>query len=215
MKKKVLLSVAIFTIILTSTVYGIMLAQNGSKAIKIEVINNKRVAMPLDTEYLFEQAEKSKKLQFVTDMTGLSTEVSEYLIKQCELRELDIFLVLGLMKLESNFNTKAVGSKGERGLGQLMENTAKPLAKNLGLEYNPDYLFDPKYNIRLFTTQLWYLNKVLDKDIHKVLTAYNRGEYGLKKYMASRAGKRNPAVSDYSLKVLEYASKFKKQYDNN
>lgn len=161
-----------------------------------------------------EQSYFNQKIQFICDISGLTYDESKYLLNKCNEKNLDLFLVLGLMRVESNFDKNAVGSLGERGLGQLMENTAKPVAKNLGLNYDPEMLFEPKYNINLFTTQLTYLKSIFKNDLHKALTAYNRGQYGLKRYMASRSSRTNPAESTYSNKVIKYRNKFYNEFKN-
>ena len=210
MSKKVILLIIMSIIILFSgTVYGIMLKQYDRNTLNFEVINNKKVVSVITDERIFE---KTKESEYITEKFGLEEGVAAYLVEQCQEKKIDLFLVLGLIRTESNFNTMVVGTQGERGLGQLMENTAKPLAKNLGIEYDPEKLFEPKYNIKLFMTQLKYLNDILDNDLHKVLTAYNRGEYGLKRYMTSREGIRNPAQSSYSSKVLKYAYEYRAQF---
>lgn len=220
MSKKVTIYITLcITILFGSTVYGIMLNQVNYKVLNLENTTGDKVIsyIELHSQLLTDNTEKSErnsKVNFIMDKTSFTEDIANYLIDQCKEKGLNLFMVLGLMKLESNFNPKLVGSKGERGLGQLMENTAKPLAKNLDLKYDPDLLFEPKYNILLFTTQLQYLEKVYKDDRHKVLTAYNRGQYGLKKYMASRRNSRNPAVSIYSSKVLQYANKFELEYEN-
>jgi len=175
------------------------------------VIENQKV---LDNLFNNEVAYRNSIIRFIVKETRLEYDEADFLVGKCEDKNLDIFLVLGLIKVESNFNSRLVGSQGERGLGQLMENTAKPLAKNMDINYDPELLFKPEYNITLFTTQLEYLTKYLSGDIHKILTAYNRGQYGLKKYMASRGSRRNPAQSIYSDRVLQYASYYSRQYNN-
>lgn len=158
------------------------------------------------------EPEEITEVKFISNNTGLAYNESRYLLDQCDDKNLDLFLILGLMKLESNFDKMAVGTSGERGLGQLMENTAEPIAKNLGIDYDPEMLFEPKYNIELFTTQLAYLKKVFRNDVHMALTAYNRGEHGLKKYMVSRSNRSNPAKSTYSDKVIKYRNEFYNEY---
>lgn len=152
-------------------------------------------------------------LKYAAQLTGLNKNDIILLFEECKEKQIDVFVVLGLMKVESNFNTLTVGTKGERGLGQLMENTARPVANNLGLEYDPNKLFEPHYNIELFMTQLKYLYEFYGQDIHKTLTAYNRGQHGLQKYIASRQSTyRDLAMSEYSMKVIEYAVKFKEEF---
>src|SRR6056297_2967521 len=152
---------------------------------------------------------------FIIDVSGLSNEDSSYLIEASENIGVDPMLILSLIRVESFFDPYLVGTSGERGLGQLMANTAKPVAESIGVEYNPDKLFEPQYNILLFTTQFKYLLDYYEGDIHKTLTAYNRGQYGLKKYMASRSSHSNPEVSVYSSTILEYAAEYKNQFDNS
>ncbi len=152
-------------------------------------------------------------LKYTAQLTGLNKNDIKSLFDECKEKGIDVFIVLGLMKVESNFNPLTVGTKGERGLGQLMENTAQPVAHNLGLEYDPEKLFQPHYNIELFMTQLKYLYEFYGHDIHKTLTAYNRGQHGLQKYIASRQSTyRDLAMSEYSMRVIEYAVKFKEEF---
>ena len=59
-------------------------------------------------------------------------------------------LVLGLMRQESSFWTRAVSRVGARGLMQLMPATAKQTAGELGLDYSLSRLTDdPAYNVTL------------------------------------------------------------------
>jgi soluble lytic murein transglycosylase-like protein len=152
---------------------------------------------------------------FIIDESGLSRDDSKYLIEASEKIGVDPTLMLSLIRVESFFDPYLVGTSGERGLGQLMANTAKPVAESIGVEYDPEKLFEPQYNILLFTTQFKYLMDYYDGDLHKTLTAYNRGQYGLEKYMASRASHSRPEVSIYSSTVLKYATEYKNQFDNN
>jgi len=151
---------------------------------------------------------------YIIELTELDKSAAEMVVSQSQLIGIDPYIILAIMRVESNFNPMTVGSLGERGLGQLMDNTAKPVAANLDLAYEPDKLFDPVYNILLFTTQLGYLYDFYDGDLHKTLTAYNRGQYGLEKYIASRSAHINPAVSEYSSTILEFATKYKQAFDN-
>ena len=152
---------------------------------------------------------------FIIDVSGLSKEDSSYLIEASENIGVDPMLILSLIRVESFFDPYLVGTSGERGLGQLMANTAKPVAESIGVEYKPDKLFEPQYNILLFTTQFKYLIDYYEGDLHKTLTAYNRGQYGLEKYMASRSSHSRPEVSIYSSTVLKYATEYKNQFDNS
>ncbi len=148
-------------------------------------------------------------IKYVENLTGLDNEDCEFLVKESEDKNIDPFIVLGLIKRESDFNPLANGAAGELGLGQLMENTAKLIATNLGYSYNHNMLLDPEFNLKLTITQLSYLKGVYNQDMHKALTAYNRGQQGLENYMNSIDVN---GISDYSTKVLQFASEYKKEF---
>lgn len=149
-------------------------------------------------------------IRFTENLTGLDKTCCEFLIEESKGKKIDPFIVLAVIKNESDFNPYASGIAGERGLGQLMENTAEVIAENLGYTYNKDMLFDPEINLQLTISQLSYLNRVYNKDMHKTLTAYNRGQEGLKNYMDSMDER---GVSQYSMKVLHLADEYKEAFD--
>ncbi|WP_326908515.1 lytic transglycosylase domain-containing protein [Sedimentibacter sp. MB31-C6] len=154
-------------------------------------------------------------IQYIEDLTKLPYDESAFMIKECRSKNMDPFIVLGVIKSESDFNPFAVGQAGERGLGQLMGNTAKPVAENIGYIYNPENLFDIRYNLKITITQLSYLNNLYNKDVHKTLTAYNRGQKGLQEYMDSgKSEYENLAISEYSAKVLKFANEYKEEFEN-
>ena len=209
MKGRILAINLLVIIILSSTVYGIVF--NDSKDIGVKSIEASKERLISNTVNL-DKIDLNSNVKFIKEISGLSDEDSRFLYEECNEKNLDLFMVMGIMRVESNFRNDLVGGMGERGIGQLMENTAKPLAKNLGIKYDPNKLFNNQYNILLFTTQLKYLNEIYNGDPHKTLTAYNRGQYGLKKYIASRSSRRNPAISTYSQKVMKYRNTYYNQF---
>lgn len=154
---------------------------------------------------------EKRLIQYAENLTGLDNEDCQFLIEESKDKNINPFLVLGLIKRESDFNPKANGAAGELGLGQLMENTAKVIATNLGYSYNHKMLLEPEFNLKLTITQLSYLQRVYNKDMHKVLTAYNRGQQGLEDYIKSTD---ENGISDYSTKVLQLAANYKEEFDN-
>lgn len=159
--------------------------------------------------------EQQNLIRYIKELTKLKDDECYYLVRQAKNNKMNPFIFLGVMKTESDFNPYAVGLSGERGLGQLMENTAKPVAQNLGYTYEPEKLFDAKFNLELTITQLNYLYNVYNKDINKALTAYNRGQQGLEDYIKQgRSIYLDPAMSDYSVKVLNFANTFKEEFEN-
>lgn len=155
---------------------------------------------------------KEKELiEYTHSLTNLDYDDCEFILNECKINNVDPFIVLGVIKRESDFNPNAQGAAGERGLGQLMENTARPVAENLGYVYDSDKLFDSRYNLKLTITQISYLINLYDNDIHKALTAYNRGQQGLIEYM-EKSENNSSAVSDYSAKVLLFANEYKENF---
>ncbi|NLK65723.1 MAG: lytic transglycosylase domain-containing protein [Tissierellia bacterium] len=150
-------------------------------------------------------------IRFTKKITGLEYDHCKFLVEESKEKYIDPFIVLGLIKRESDFNPNAIGAGGELGLGQLMENTAKVIAENLGYSYKHEMLLDPEFNLKLTITQLSYLKGVYHNDMHKALTAYNRGQQGLENYLKSNDER---GVSDYSLKVLQYAFDYKEEFEN-
>ncbi len=105
-------------------------------------------------------------------------EYSQYVEKYSKQYNVDEELVYAVIKAESNFNSNAHSSKGAVGLMQLMENTAKDIAKKanaqlVGTEVRQN-LLDSETNINLGTK---YLSILIEKyqNIEVAITAYNAG----------------------------------------
>lgn len=82
-------------------------------------------------------------------------------------------LVDALIKVESNGKPQAVSSKGAQGLMQIMPDTGKQIAKELGVtKYN---LKDPATNKKFGAYYLDKLISMFDGDLQLALTAYNQG----------------------------------------
>jgi len=77
-------------------------------------------------------------------------------------------LVVAVIEVESQFNTRAVSHRGAQGLMQLMPATAASLGVRDA--------FDPRDNIDGGVRHLRWLMDRFDHDVPTVLTAYNAGE---------------------------------------
>jgi len=92
-----------------------------------------------------------------------------------EANAVDPYLVAAIIRTESGFRPDATSGQGARGLMQIMPETGRWAASRLGLEFTPDALYDPEYNIKLGT---WYLAELLREfagDPVLALAAYNGG----------------------------------------
>lgn len=91
------------------------------------------------------------------------------------------FLVEAVIKQESAGNPKAVSPVGALGLMQIMPDTAKEIAKELGIEKYD--LKDPETNVKFGT---YYLTKKLKEfkgDLNLALAAYNAGSGNVRKWI--------------------------------
>lgn len=86
----------------------------------------------------------------------------------------DVSLIQSIIRAESNYNSRAISSKGAVGLMQLMPETAK--------KYGVDDLFDVRENIEGGVRYLKDLIKAYDGKADLVLAAYNAGQEAIKKY---------------------------------
>ncbi len=109
---------------------------------------------------------------------------TEYVNKYSEEYEIDPYLVLAVIKTESDFNKEAVSKREAKGLMQIMDTTGQWAAKEIGINYfMPSMLFDPELNIRM---GCWYL-KTLEKEFDNldlILAAYNGGSGNVNKWLS-------------------------------
>ncbi len=173
---------------------------------------NRRDALIYDLRNTF--LKEKELIEYTHDLTNLEYDDCEFIFNECKEKNIDLFLILGVIKRESNFNPKAQGVAGERGLGQLMDNTARVVAENLGYVYDSEKLYETRYNLKLTIAQIAYLLDLYNNDIHMALTAYNRGQQGLVEYMGKN-GNENSAASDYSEMVIHFANEYKEEFQKN
>ena len=93
-------------------------------------------------------------------------------------------LVFALARQESEFNPNAGSKVGAQGLMQIMPGTAKLIAKQHGIKYNPAQLMNPQVNVTLGAAHLGDL--VADHDGSYVLTlvSYNAGPRRSREWLA-------------------------------
>lgn len=98
--------------------------------------------------------------------------------------DLDPYLVMSIIWVESKFEPKAASGKGACGLMQIIPSTGQWIAKEIGIDnYNDDKLFDPKININMGCWYLNYLLNVFEYDTHLALAAYNGGMGNVMKWL--------------------------------
>ena len=108
-----------------------------------------------------------------------------------------------VVKVESNYNPKAVSTAGAIGLMQLMPKTAEDYGVT-----SREALFDPEINVKTGTRHLKRLLKKY-KNISRALEAYNAGEGATKAFRKSGA---YLETRKYVVRVIRYYQKYKQRY---
>lgn len=126
----------------------------------------------------------------------------------------DPFLLAAVMKTESDFNSRAVSVRGARGLMQIMPDTGRWVARQLGDHaFNPDRLFEPETSIKFGSWYIADLGKEFRGDTVLVLAAYNGGRGNVQEWLSNKdlsGGKSTidqipfPETRHYVKKVLLY-----------
>ncbi|HEV2762102.1 MAG TPA: lytic transglycosylase domain-containing protein, partial [Pyrinomonadaceae bacterium] len=110
----------------------------------------------------------------------------DIIVQEARARDLDPFIVAGLIRQESVFNPRAASHADAYGLMQLLVPTGRLVAQRYGLERSitVESLFEPRLNIQLGTG---YMRDNLDKfgRIEYVAAAYNAGPHRAVTWRAS------------------------------
>lgn len=149
--------------------------------------------------------------------SGFPVAYSEYIVKYSAKNDLDPYLVMAVIKTESNFVPEA-RSAYAGGLMQLTEETASWVAKRLDIE-SYDYM-DPETNVKF---GCYYLKHLINeyKNIDTALAAYNGGMGNVTKWLGderySDDGKTLkyipfPETRNYVVKVNNNWENYKKLY---
>ena len=103
-------------------------------------------------------------------------EHQQDIITYSKKNKVDPFLVAAIIKNESNFNHKAVSKVGAVGLMQIMPETGRWIAEQMGLEnYQDTDLYQTRTNIRMGCWYLGELDHEFKHNLALVMIAYNAG----------------------------------------
>lgn len=147
------------------------------------------------------------RLYLQTPKKTVSAYIKEYggIISQASKRfGVDFSLIKAVIKAESDFDHKAVSSKGAQGLMQLMPETADIMAVK-----NP---FNPEENIFGGTRYLSLLLKRFDNNKKLALAAYNAGPKNVETYKGIPPF---PETKTFVKRVLNYYHSYNKVNDSH
>ena len=140
------------------------------------------------------------------------------IITYSEKNNIDPFLVAAIIKNESNFKHKAVSGVGAVGLMQIMPETGRWIAEQMGLEnYKDSDLYITKTNIRM---GCWYVGELDHEFKHNMMLlmiAYNAGRGQTRAWMQENGWTYDfnnaqaipyPDTREYVTKVLQDRDKY-------
>lgn len=111
-----------------------------------------------------------------------------YIKGSAETYHIDPYLIMSIIKSESNFKTDAVSHKSATGLMQIMEPTAEWLAEKMELKnFEYSQITDPKLNIDMGCYYIDYLLDSYDGNVQNALAAYNAGQGKVNEWLANKA----------------------------
>ena len=127
-----------------------------------------------------------------------------------EIYNVDPYLILAVVREESNYLPTAVSSSNAQGLMQLLPSTAKWIAESkLKLVYTAGLSFDPDANLRMGTWYLSYLTGYYDGDVARAVAAYNGGNGNVDRWTEAAKATRRADLPGalVSIETREYLTK--------
>lgn len=134
------------------------------------------------------------------------------ILEYSERNKIDPFLVAAIIKNESGFDPKAVSAVGAVGLMQIMPETGRWIAEQMGLEnYHDNDLYQTKKNIRMGCWYIGELEHEFQRNLALIMIAYNAGRGQTKAWMEENGWDYNfnnldaipyPDTKEYVVKVL-------------
>ncbi|WP_142414760.1 lytic transglycosylase domain-containing protein [Hathewaya massiliensis] len=144
------------------------------------------------------------------------TTYLETILENSKKYNLDPYLVLAVIKAESDFHVEAVSNQDARGLMQITPDTGKWIWEKMGFKnFQGDELFDPQTNIKMGCWYLDNLSKEFNSNRVLVLAAYNGGRGNVNKWLKDPSlSKDGKTLDTIPFKETdEYVKKIKVNYE--
>jgi soluble lytic murein transglycosylase-like protein len=188
-----IVSIGVIALILLLS-YGFVVAASGAnqRAAGTRVIY---VQSESETEKLHMEIERLRTISSIREVLEAyypeasfeaKRELADVIFDSCRLYDLEVELVLAVIKTESAFRDSAVSNKGALGLMQVQPLTGMAMAEELDLQWrDKDSLLDSRTNIML---GCYYLKKLLDRygRLDQALLAYNAGPTRIDELLAKQ-----------------------------
>lgn len=145
---------------------------------------------------------------------------SEHITQYSDQYKLDSYLVMGLIKAESNYIYDA-HSGIARGLMQITDETAKWIAGKMNIDFSSDDIENPELNINMGCYYLRYLLDYYNGNVSLALAAYNAGMGNVNNWLSdinySSSGSGLDSIpfketENYIQRIEKYTKIYKKLY---
>ncbi len=158
---------------------------------RIDLSTDRTLATQLDSargelELARTQLDRANRIISYSTRYGIDARLSGTIVDVAQAEGIDPELAFRLVKLESDFNTRATSPVGAVGLTQLMPSTARFYQKDITVQK----LYNPSTNLRIGFRYLRGLVDEYDGNMKTALLVYNRGPAAVAK---SRAAGDNPS----------------------
>ncbi|MBM4357379.1 MAG: lytic transglycosylase domain-containing protein [Deltaproteobacteria bacterium] len=173
------------------------------------VMHFTNVKKPNSKLYIKAQPNKNKARPGVTPVPPSDRSLERFsrydraIVEAATLYQLPQELVRAVIKVESDYDPRAVSSAGAQGLMQLMPETA------LRMQIRDS--FDPRLNILAGTRYLRILANTFNGDIQLTVAAYNAGEGAVARHGGIPP---YPETQAYVTKVLHYYHRYRSLRDS-
>jgi soluble lytic murein transglycosylase-like protein len=130
------------------------------------------------------------------------TRYDQWIVQAATLYQIPVELIRAVMKVESDYDARAVSRTGAQGLMQLMPET--------GLRMQVRDAFDPRENIFGGTRYLRVLANTFNGDLELTIAAYNAGEGAVSRYGGIPPYEE---TQQYVVKVKQYYRRYRLSSD--
>lgn len=146
----------------------------------------------------------------------LIVSLSDRIHDLCQMKNVPVHLVLGLIEVESGWDCKATSSVKAKGLMQIMPATAKPYIMREGFVYTENTLYNPLINVTVGISymsdlhdQFVELGAETDTDYTFSINSYFWGQANVTLLLGKKDGRVSGPNFSYYKRVLEASKQYK------
>lgn len=160
--------------------------------------NNLSQGNSVPKDYSFPSNLKESDFLSQSNESACTTNIKKVVYRQSKAQNMNPYLILGVIDIESSCNPNAISEVGAKGLMQIMHSAELEYHNITGKPIRPQK-FDVNYNVEVGTVYLKHLLRTYRNDLHAALVHYNAGGGPYRRAMSEG---RRVVQSGYSHKVV-------------